>query len=650
MANDNIAVQKLKLGIGLPNSGSIYVYAKQYDGNSRKIVAEILDSDGPISLAGNSVRLNATLPNGEKLYMDGQVEDNKATFLLTADFLALDGTAACDISVINDTGDGLLLTSSTFYIVVSQSNFDENAPGSYPSSVVVSTMLKPATATEGNIAVFDNNKNVVDSGKSTSDFAPSAENGYVAREIGTSAAYRVYAFNDTGDTSLPVINGTSTGTVEPSSGDAMVKSTNGRIRVATPIGPYHAATKKYVDDGFVAKASISTSRKIPYFSTTEDGSYFTMTGGDGSTAPTAGGIVPVMTSGKISVNTPTGDYHAANKKYVDSYVVANPADTNWMDTLTTILIGDTCYRLKDTTCLIAGTKISMADGTEKNIENVQAGDEVLSYDPSEQKLTTAIVFGAEQTGSSTDFTRYIFEDGGHLTVYYDHGYYEANKGFIGGIKQINNKKFGLNLSLSKVRFVEKEDVQYYGLKKPHYNIFTSNNLYFANGILCGFNPTTKLAYVRNNNISAPENILSLLESDAQEYEDFNSVLESNEYYAEAAPYLAQYRDAKRKVEHYKNCLSLLDYQTIKFAEGYITREELEETLERKETYRAKINEFRPIYKENFEIVENIKSRYRNGATKQSVFEDCCARDNAAVEQFRAWFAQSGEEETNDETE
>ena len=71
--------------------------------------------------------------------------------------------------------------------------------------------------------------------------------GFVERQTTTSNSYRVYAFNDGGDAAIAVVNGTSTGTVETTA-DAIPKSTNGRIRVATPVGPYHAANKKYVDD------------------------------------------------------------------------------------------------------------------------------------------------------------------------------------------------------------------------------------------------------------------------------------------------------------------------------------------------------------------------------------------------------------------
>ena len=98
-----------------------------------------------------------------------------------------------------------------------------------------------------------------------------------------------------------------------------------------------AVNRAYADDRYVQKTSISASRKIPYFSTSENGSYFISTGGNGNTEPTAGGVVPVTTSGKISVGTPTGPYHAANKKYVDDLISSAVVDLNGsnIDTPTT---------------------------------------------------------------------------------------------------------------------------------------------------------------------------------------------------------------------------------------------------------------------------------------------------------------------------
>jgi len=47
-------------------------------------------------------------------------------------------------------------------------------------------------------------------------------------------------------------------------------------------------------------------------------------------------------------------------------------------------------------CFVAGTKISMVDGTQKNIEDVVAGDEVMSYDFENFKDTAGVVGGIKE--------------------------------------------------------------------------------------------------------------------------------------------------------------------------------------------------------------------------------------------------------------
>ena len=44
-----------------------------------------------------------------------------------------------------------------------------------------------------------------------------------------------------------------------------------------------------------------------------------------------------------------------------------------------------------TTCFVLGTKVTMADGTYKNIENVKEGDKILSYNVSTKEFGTDIV-------------------------------------------------------------------------------------------------------------------------------------------------------------------------------------------------------------------------------------------------------------------
>lgn len=105
-----------------------YVYAKQYDANSRYLVVRIMDSNKGIVVTG-AAQLNATKPDGTHSYITGTAnEDGTVTIGLTPNLLAVEGKISCDITVFDSAdGDQVLLTTSTFFILVDKSNYDSDA-------------------------------------------------------------------------------------------------------------------------------------------------------------------------------------------------------------------------------------------------------------------------------------------------------------------------------------------------------------------------------------------------------------------------------------------------------------------------------------------------------------------------------------------
>lgn len=105
-----------------------YLYAKQYDSQSRYINATLMTAAGKYVPDGNC-RLNATNPNGTQFYVMGEINtDGTVTFEVTANMLAVVGNLACDISIYESaSATAALLTSSAFYIVVDRSNYNADA-------------------------------------------------------------------------------------------------------------------------------------------------------------------------------------------------------------------------------------------------------------------------------------------------------------------------------------------------------------------------------------------------------------------------------------------------------------------------------------------------------------------------------------------
>lgn len=82
----------------------------------------------------------------------------------------------------------------------------------------------------------------------------------------------------------------------------------------------------------------------------------------------------------------------------------------------------------DVHCLAKGTKITMADGSEKNIEEIKEGDEVLSYTTSNTMGKSIVKAVAEK--NHTDFVTYRFKSGRSLTCTLDHPLFSPKFGWV----------------------------------------------------------------------------------------------------------------------------------------------------------------------------------------------------------------------------
>ena len=104
------------------------VYAKKSDANSRYLVVRIVDANGNIDVQGNA-QLNATKPDGTHVYVGGDTnDDGTVTILLKSSVLALDGKVSCDITVFDkEDNETVILTTSTFFILVADSNYKADA-------------------------------------------------------------------------------------------------------------------------------------------------------------------------------------------------------------------------------------------------------------------------------------------------------------------------------------------------------------------------------------------------------------------------------------------------------------------------------------------------------------------------------------------
>jgi len=102
------------------------------------------------------------------------------------------------------------------------------------------------------------------------------------------------------------------------------------------------------------------------------------------------------------------------------------------DTDTYIISGSTAFNAvvsHNAPCFVAGTKISLPDGSFKNIEDVKTGDEVVTFNFSKGIKENRIVKGLSQKSSSR-IIKYTFNDGTELLTTDDHPLYSPDENWV----------------------------------------------------------------------------------------------------------------------------------------------------------------------------------------------------------------------------
>ena len=138
-------------------------------------------------------------------------------------------------------------------------------------------------------------------------------------------------------------------------------------------------------------------------------------------------------------------------------------------------------------CLLGDTMITMADGSEKRIDEIIVGDEVLSIDADTGELYEAKVTFTDHVAHnfSTEYDKWTFSDGTVVKTVSGHQFYNASVHHMVDINtwSIGNEAYTKNGTYTTL-------VSHEVVKEPcnHYNIRCGNKTnYFANGLLAGDN-------------------------------------------------------------------------------------------------------------------------------------------------------------------
>lgn len=101
-------------------------------------------------------------------------------------------------------------------------------------------------------------------------------------------------------------------------------------------------------------------------------------------------------------------------------------------------------------CFIGGTKITMADGSEKNIEDVVKGDEVLSFNEIGLTLEPKKVTNTT-TPIHSDMVRYVFSNQSEIVCTFDHPFYVDGRELASYTPFVTNKNYELDKEVRQIK-------------------------------------------------------------------------------------------------------------------------------------------------------------------------------------------------------
>ncbi len=101
-------------------------------------------------------------------------------------------------------------------------------------------------------------------------------------------------------------------------------------------------------------------------------------------------------------------------------------------------------------CFIAGTKVTMEDGSEKNIEDIVVGDEVLSFNESTLQTEVKKVIGLK-TPIHNDLVKYEFANQTSITSTFDHPFYVGDLELASYTPFLTNKRYELSKEVKQIK-------------------------------------------------------------------------------------------------------------------------------------------------------------------------------------------------------
>lgn len=309
-------------------------------------------------------------------------------------------------------------------------------------------------------------------------------------------------------------------------------------------------------------------------------------------------------------------------------------------------------------CVLEGTKITMADGSKKAIEDIKPGDEVLGYNfETGETVPTVVVMNLHEKPSRTTRMN-LFSDGTMLSTVGEHHIFEVDGD---PCRDVNDLKTD-----SKVMKENGDIVTFNGYYNrtdalfESYNLLTSNNTYFAEGIMNSCFPPAKFNHLKERHVDMPTQLFNEVETELNYSRDGAYRLNNPDFIREVIELTKNKRSIYETIKSDKKELADSDWSTIKLCEQVLEalkeaqnfdeyktsvitllEEKAAKTLEKRAQRRAQINAIENAEKEYNDQIKALKVKYNiltdfDELSLVEQFKECNKLGNANYNLYKTW--------------
>lgn len=295
-------------------------------------------------------------------------------------------------------------------------------------------------------------------------------------------------------------------------------------------------------------------------------------------------------------------------------------------------------------CIEKGTLITMADGSQKAIEYVNDGDLIMGWDFENNCTHPAVVMYAGDTQTDEKTHYIVCDDTTVLSLTDRHSIYCKEFDRYVPINDLEEGNHLLNVKGEEVEIAAMHFNTYKFGTRQFYHIISSNNTYFANGILNAIHPADKYNYIVNRlGKSLTSEIVDIIREDSKEFECFDFTATNKDFLKEALQYQKQIKKTMNELDQHRYYLMNTDYIALKYSEGQDVDTSV---IEKRQNARNEINRLQLIINENQLEYNKLLEKYSDigsdillpdNERRVKYFKLACKHDNEKLEVFKKYF-------------